>query len=300
MDKRTKNKNKDQQGLSARSGKEKKYKVDDNDKNKSHPVDETDRGNKANDYVDDDDDKSSERSHHEPNWDALFSNREVSQKRGKNTEIRASRELGERKYKKKGEETTRRGSQKKEKERRRLESNYENKTREPAASRGKIEANTKHDVGGNKITESCERSKNVLKIRETLFLGKTVSSSATSRKSEIPQPKPKETAPENRPPISGDRTRGSLRVNYLFHDAKAAAILTGKSLTPKTPEDGMFSGSKTYLKKLLYPPQPSQLARDTPWLVNEKDAPRQDKLTKYKFFGKAVEAEYQFLLLRLI
>ena len=90
----------------------------------------------------------------------------------------------------------------------------------------------------------------------------------------------------NRASISGASQSNVPKVNYLFHDAEAAARLTGKSLTPKKPEDGIFSGSRALLKKLLFPPQPSQLARETPWLVKDKDASRQDKIAKYKFFGK--------------
>ncbi|GFO19971.1 hypothetical protein PoB_004647600 [Plakobranchus ocellatus] len=81
--------------------------------------------------------------------------------------------------------------------------------------------------------------------------------------------------------------RASPRVSYLFHDAQAAARLTGKPLGPKKPKDGMFSGAKQVLKRLLAPPQPSQLAKETPWLVNERDASRQDKLAKFKFFASS-------------
>ncbi|RUS82610.1 hypothetical protein EGW08_009638 [Elysia chlorotica] len=257
---------------------EKGRKTDDSDADKPPPTGYSDRENEdVHDYTgeggNDWEDDEFNQMELEPNWGALFSHAQSSQSK-KDTEVdtRTSEQPKDRKYKKKDKEKSSGVPQITGKK-------GHNKTPAPSSSGVKMFSNQ----------ESVEKQKGTVPVsnRKSSDPGKCNARATASVISDESQAKSTETLQDNNPPISGACAGHCPKISYLFHDAKAAEMLTRKCLTPKMPEDGALSNTKTYLKKLLTTPQPSQLARETPWLVNDKDAPRQDKLAKYKFFASS-------------
>ncbi|GFR95326.1 hypothetical protein ElyMa_000941300 [Elysia marginata] len=240
-------------------------------------------------HEDDLDEDGSESPEPEPNWDELFNNRKSPNARKQaNTMADGSRHVKETKYKNKRQDSSPTDIPKKKSSMPPVDKLKGRREREASLANENVSENIKRvakhkdqsDNGGRSF--QATNNKNLAQRDDPISVISNFKSSPSAGHTSAGT-----RADLTRPSTSAASVSGKPKVSYLFHDAQAAARLTRKSHTPKKPQDGMFSESKTFLTKLLTSPQPSQLAKDTPWLVNEKDAPRQDKLAKYKFFASS-------------